>query len=189
MYGNYYFKGFIDLVLKNRSTGRYLVLDWKTSTAPWLLQYKMKDKIFLMQMKMYKYFWARKNNVDLSQIDVKYMVLNRLADRRDPKKGFGDIQEVPMSSTQSEIKSAMELVARSIKSIHIDRRFVKAKFVLDDNGVPTKDRNGNVVINDKSCMFCKYKGGKHPLCNSNFYQDQELLREREVAQFPKMGNV
>ncbi len=177
IHGNYYFKGFIDLVLKHRTNGRYLILDWKTSTAPWNLKYKMEDRTFLMQMKMYKYFWARKNNVDLSKIDVKYMVLNRLADKKNPKKGFGDIQEVPMTSTQAEIKEAMTLVAKTIKSIHIDKRFRKAKFVVDQNGNPLLNEDNTPKVNEKACMFCKYKGGKHPFCNSNFYQDKSLLME------------
>ena len=180
IYGNFYFKGFIDLVLKHKASGRYLILDWKTSTAPWILTYKLKDTIFLMQMKMYKYFWARKNNVDLSKIDVKYIVLNRLADKKNPKKGFGDIQEVPMTSTQSEIKQAMTLVAKTIRSIHIDKHFPKAKFVLDENGQQVFD--GDMPkISDKPCMFCKYKGGKHPMCNSSPDQDRTLLLEHGRA--------
>lgn len=176
IYGNYYFKGFIDLVLRHKSTGRYLILDWKTSTAAWVLKYKLEDVIFMMQMKMYKYFWARKNNVNLSKIDVKYMVLNRLADKKNPKKGFGDIQEVPMTSTQSEIRDAMTLVAKTIRSIHIEKRFPKAKFVLDERGNQVLSE-GVPKVNEKACMFCKYKGGKHPLCNSNFHQDRTLLME------------
>lgn len=176
MHGNFYFKGFIDLVLRHKTNGRYLILDWKTSTAPWVLQYKFKDTIFLMQMKMYKYFWARKNDIDLTKIDVKYIVLNRLLDKKYPNKGFGEIQEVPMTSTQAEIKEAMTLVAKTIRSIHIDKRFPKAKFVLDKNGEQVL-RNGVPETNEKACMFCKYKGGKHPLCNSNFNQDRTLLME------------
>lgn len=180
VHGNFYFKGFIDLVLRHKTNGRYLILDWKTSTAPWNLKYKFEDTIFLMQMKMYKYFWARKNNVDLSKIDVKYMVLNRLADKRNPKKGFGDIQEVAMTSTQGEIREAMTLMAKTIRSIHIDKRFRKAKFVLDKNGDQLLNENQAPKVDEKACMFCKYKGGKHPLCNSNFHQDKTLLHEHGV---------
>jgi len=180
IYGHFYFKGFIDLVLKHKQTGRYLILDWKTSTAAWVLKYKFEDVIFLMQMKMYKYFWARKNNVNLSKIDVKYMVLNRLADKKNPKKGFGEIQEVPMTSTQAEIKNAMTLVAKTIRSIHIDKRFPKAKFVLDEKGNQVM-LNGAPKIDEKPCMFCKYKGGKHPMCNSNFHQDKTLLMEHRMT--------
>ena len=172
IHGNFYFKGFIDLVLKHKTNGRHLILDWKTSTAAWILKYKLADRVFLMQMKLYKYFWARKHDVNLSKIDVKYMVLNRLADKRYPKKGFGDIQEVTMTSTQGETHEALELMARTIRDIHINKRFKKAKFVLDQKGRPT-----SAPFDEKACMFCKFKGGKHPLCNSNFFQDKTLLAE------------
>jgi len=177
VHGNFYFKGFIDLVLKNKTTGRYLILDWKTSTAAWILKYKLADRVFLMQMKLYKYFWARKNDVDLTKIDVKYMVLNRLADKKYPKKGFGEVQEVVMTSAQSEIREALELMAKTIKSIHIDRRFKKAKFILDAKGNPKLDDARFPIFNEKACMFCKYKGGKHPFCNSSFDQDATMLME------------
>lgn len=182
IHGNFHFKGFIDLVLKNRTTGRYLILDWKTSTAAWILKYKLADRVFLMQMKLYKYFWARKNDVDLTKIDVKYMVLNRLADKKNPKKGFGEIQEVTMTSAQSEVREALELMAKTIRSIHIDRKFKKAKFILDAKGNPKLDQYGEPMTNEKACMFCKFKGGKHPLCNSNFDQDASLLLEHANSQ-------
>ena len=164
-------------MLKHKTSGRYLILDWKTSTAAWVLKYKLADRVFLMQMKLYKYFWARKHNVNLSKIDVKYMVLNRLADKKNPKKGFGEVQEVDMTSTQSEVRDALELVAKTIRSIHIDKRFKKAKFVLDNNGEAAVDNNGRHMFDEKACMFCKYKGGKHPFCNSSFDQDKSLLQE------------
>lgn len=182
VYGNFHFKGFIDLVLKSKSTGRYLILDWKTSTTAWILKYKLSDHVFMMQMKLYKYFWARKNDVDLTKIDVKYMVLNRLADRKDPSKGFGEIQEVVMTSAQSEVRDALELMAKTIRAIHIDKRFKKAKFILDPKGNPKLNDAMMPIFNEKACMFCKYKGGKHPLCNSNFYQDSTLLQEHALSQ-------
>ncbi len=185
IYGNFYFKGFIDLVLKHKTTGRYLILDWKTSTVAWILKYKLADVVFLMQMKLYKYFWARKHDVNLSKIDVKYMVLNRLADKKNPKKGYGELQEVSMTSAQSEVRDALELVAKTIKSIHLDKKFPKAKFVLDEYGRIQNDKSGRPLVDDKPCMFCKLKGGKHPLCNSNIDQDQTLLAEH--AAVPKMG--
>lgn len=189
VYGNFYFKGFIDLVLKSKRTGRYLILDWKTSTAAWILKYKLADRVFLMQMKLYKYFWARKNDVDLTKIDVKYMVLNRMADKKNPKKGFGEVQEVTMTSAQSEVREALELMAKTIRSIHIERRFKKAKFILDAKGNQKLDDARMPILNEKACMFCKYKGGKHPFCNSNFDQDAIMLAEHANSQKGKSIDI
>ncbi len=178
IYDKFYFKGFIDLVLRHRITGRYLVVDWKSSSEPWNLSFKLNDRIFLMQMKLYKYFWARKNGVTLDDIDLKYMVLNRLKNKRKPDLGFGDVQEVPMSGDLHEIKEALELVAKTVKAIHIDKTFKKAKIVVDANGKPImSERFNGPKLDFKPCIFCKFKDGKHPLCNSNFSQDKVLLKE------------
>lgn len=177
IFGKFYFKGFVDLVLKHRITRRILIIDWKTSTMAWDLKYKLKDNIFLMQMMLYKYFWGRKNNVDLSVIDTKYIVLNRLKDKKDPDKGFGEIQEVIVSSSVEEIRTALETVAKTIRQIHIDQTFPKAKFLTGKDGNILTTESGEYLTDDKPCFFCKYKWGRHPLCNKSLGQDQTLLKE------------
>lgn len=177
IYGNFYFKGFIDLVVRDRETGRIIVIDWKTATQPWNMYWKMKDTTFLMQMKLYKYFWARKNNFDLSQVDTKYVVLSRLKNKKKPEEGFGPIEEVDMSSTMGEIKSALEELASVLQQIHILNEFPKSKHILDHDGNPTTDIDGLYMTDDKPCRFCKYKGGKHALCNNSPQQGQVLLKE------------
>lgn len=178
IHGIFYFKGFIDLVCKDRKTGRYVIVDWKTASEPWNMYWKNQNKNFLMQMKLYKYFWARKNNIDLSQIDTKYIVLSRLKNKKNPEEGYGPIYEVPMSSTMGEIRQSVDALADTLSKIHIEQLFPKAKFVFDYQGNPTKDLDGNYVIDDKkSCRFCKYQGGKHPLCSSFPGQDKTLLKE------------
>ena len=180
MYGNFYFKGFIDLVVKHRKTGRIVIIDWKTSSMPWNMFWKNKDQVFLMQMKLYKYFWARKNNIDLTQIDTKYIVLNRLKDKKKPELGFGDVVDVPMASTMGEIRKALEELAITVKNIHIDNHFPKSKYILDFHNQPTQDMSGNYLTDEKPCKFCKYKGGKHPLCNSFPEQSKTLLLEHKL---------
>jgi hypothetical protein len=165
VYGKFYFKGFIDLVLKNRRTGRILIVDWKTSGQRWFLKWKLNDYIFLCQMRFYKFFWARKNNVPLENIDCRYIVLNRLKDKKKPELGFGDIQEVDINSTNEEIKGSLDLLARTIKSIHIQQEFPKAKIHKE-----AKEAK-------KSCMFCKYKDDSHHLCDKTDTQYRFLLKE------------
>ena len=177
IYGDFYFKGFIDIVLKNKKTNRYMIMDWKTSTELWNLKYKFEDEIFMMQMKLYKYFLARKLDLDLTKIDVKYMVLCRFKNKKQPTNGYGVIQEVDMTSGMNEVKDALELMAKTIQQIHIKQEFPKAKVQLDINGKPILDKEGRIIPNDKACLFCKYKGGKHSLCNSSLDQADTLLKE------------
>ena len=160
---NYYFKGFIDLVVRHKKTKRYKILDWKTSGSDWDVPKKKKDEIFLAQMRFYKFFWARKNHIPLEEIDCGYVVLNRLTDKKNPKSYPGRIQEVDVDSTNEETKSSLEKLARTIKMIHIEKKFPKIKHLSGTGG----------------CIFCPLKGGKHPLCDSSHTQYKNILREHK----------
>ena len=162
IYKKFRFKGFIDLVAYNPTTDRYLIVDWKTSGEEWDVEKKKKDYIFLCQMRFYKFFWARKNNKPLSKIDCKYVVLNRLKNKKKASGGFGEIQTVDINSTEDEVFESLDKLGSTLRNIHVEKIFPKVKFT------------GNEKFN---CMFCKYKGGVHPLCNSKYNQYVELLKE------------
>jgi hypothetical protein len=161
LYSKYYFKGFIDLVVRHKITKRYKIIDWKTSGSDWDVAKKKKDETFLAQMRFYKFFWARKNNVPLDEIDCGYIVLNRLTNKKNPKSFPGRLQEVDVITTSEEIKISLAKMADTIKMIHIDKNFPKIKHT-----------NGAFA-----CMFCPLKGGKHPLCDSSNKQHKSLLKE------------
>jgi hypothetical protein len=161
IYSNFYFKGFIDLVVRHKVTKKYKIFDWKTSGTDWDIDKKLKDEIFLAQMRFYKFFWGRKNNVLLEDIECCYVVLNRLREKKDPKSYPGNIQIVDVNSTKAEIKNSLNKLVLAIKSIHIDRFFPKIKQTLGKN----------------SCIFCPLKNGNHPYCDSTNRQDKVLLKE------------
>lgn len=163
----FHFKGFIDLILKDKKTGRILIIDYKTSGEQWDVQKKKKNKVFMAQMRLYKYFYARKCNVPIDEIDCKYIVLNRLVNKKCPELGFGKIQPVEIFSTNDDIMEAIVLVAETIRNIHIKKEFTKAK--LEGR---TKD-----------CFFCPYKLNP-TLCNNNPHQSKYLLdeyRDRRIS--------
>lgn len=160
----YFFKGFIDLVLRHKVTKRYKIVDWKTSGSNWDVNKKKKDETFLAQMRFYKFFWGRKNKIPLDEIDCGYIVLNRLSNKKDPKSYPGKIQEVDVISTSDEIKNSLEKLANTIKLIHVDKNFPKIK------------HTSNAFT---ACMFCPLKGGKHPLCDSSANQHKSLLKEHK----------
>lgn len=163
LYLNYFFKGFIDLVVRHKVTKRYKIIDWKTSGVDWDVKKKKKDEIFMAQMRFYKFFWARKNKVLLDEIDCGYIVLNRLTDKKNPKSFPGNIQNVSIDANSDEIKLSLEKLAKTIKMIHIDKNFPKIKNISGTSG----------------CIFCPLKGGKHPLCDSSSYQYKNILRSHK----------
>jgi len=165
MYKGFYFKGFLDLVLQHKKTKRYKVDDWKTSGQAWDVDRKKKDVIFTYQMPLYKFFWARKHNIPLDQIDCEYIVLNRLKNKKKPEGGYGEVQLVTLDSSKAVMKAALNKLTDSMRSIHGDRYFPKVKHY------------GNERF---GCMFCAYKGGNHPLCDGTFVQAEKLLKQYGV---------
>lgn len=72
------YKGFVDLVLKHKTTGRYLILDWKSSKKAWDITKKMKDNPdFFAQLCLYKKFYSSIKNIDFDLIDTKFYNLPR----------------------------------------------------------------------------------------------------------------
>lgn len=72
------FKGFIDLILKNKETGKYLILDWKTSRKAWDIIKKMKDnENFFAQLCLYKKFFSQSAGIPFELIETKFYNLCR----------------------------------------------------------------------------------------------------------------
>jgi hypothetical protein len=71
-----HFIGFIDILLKDKSTDEVIIIDLKTSTKGWS-QYQKNDKIKTSQMLLYKKFYSEKYNVPLDKIKVEYQILKR----------------------------------------------------------------------------------------------------------------
>jgi hypothetical protein len=156
MYNNYSFVGFIDLILKNKLTGKYIIIDWKTSTFPWDVDEKKSNKIFLSQMMFYKYFYSLKKGIDLKDIECKYVVLSRLKSRED--NSYGAIQNVEIDTNESDMEEVLEDLAKTTRDMFIRKTFKKAK--LENR----KD----------SCRFCPFNKN-HKLCNDSNNQKVELL--------------
>ncbi len=76
-----FYKGFVDLFLKNKVTGRYLIVDWKSAMRPWNIEKKMEDKLFFAQLVLYRHFLSVKFNIDKNLIDTKFISLIRFGDK------------------------------------------------------------------------------------------------------------
>jgi len=156
MYENYSFVGFIDLILKNKLTGKYVVIDWKTSTLPWDIEQKKSDKTFMSQMMFYKYFYALKKNIPLQDIECKYVVLNRLKGLSD-RDGYGAIQNVEIDTNESLMEEVLEDLAKTTRDIFIRKVFTKAK----------------LEKRKESCKYCPFNKN-YKLCNNESVQEINL---------------
>jgi len=70
------FVGFIDIVLKELSSGDIIIIDLKTSTRGWN-KYQKADKVKTSQMLLYKKFYSEKYDIPLDKIKVEYQILKR----------------------------------------------------------------------------------------------------------------
>ena len=73
----YNFKGFIDAVLKTPD-GKYHIVDWKSCSWGWNAK-KRSDPMVTYQLTFYKYFYARKLNIDVKDIETHFALLKRTA--------------------------------------------------------------------------------------------------------------
>ena len=71
-----HFIGFIDIVLKDVSSGEIIIVDLKTSTSGWN-KYQKADKVKTSQMLLYKKFYSEKYDIPLDKIKVEYQILKR----------------------------------------------------------------------------------------------------------------
>lgn len=73
---NVNFMGFIDLVIRDTFTGKYKIIDFKTSTRGWS-KYQKSDAVKNSQILLYKKFYAELLNISEDVIDVEFIILKR----------------------------------------------------------------------------------------------------------------
>lgn len=70
------FVGFIDMVVKSKWSGKYKIIDFKTSTRGWS-KYQKKDPTKNAQILLYKKFYSEMLGVAQDMIDVEFIILKR----------------------------------------------------------------------------------------------------------------
>jgi hypothetical protein len=73
---NLTFVGFLDIVLREKISGKIKVVDLKTSTRMWN-KYQQNDITKINQLLLYKAFYSKQYGVPVAKIDVEFIVLKR----------------------------------------------------------------------------------------------------------------
>lgn len=73
---NVNFIAFIDLVLKEKETGKIKIWDFKTSTNGWN-KYQKSDPVKYTQILLYKAFYSKKFNIPINMIEIEFFILKR----------------------------------------------------------------------------------------------------------------
>ena len=76
VYKDRFGKSLYDSPPKDKETGKYKIYDIKTSSNGWN-KYQKEDPAKYSQILLYKAFYSKKFNVDLSQIEVEFFILKR----------------------------------------------------------------------------------------------------------------
>ena len=74
--GTILYKGFLDIVLKDKITKKVLILDFKTSTRGWN-KYQKADRTKIDQLLLYKRFYNQMFKVPMTDIEIEFFVVKR----------------------------------------------------------------------------------------------------------------
>lgn len=143
---NVNFVAFIDLVLREKSTGDIKIIDFKTSTNGWNIHQK-NDYTKTAQLILYKAFYSKKFNIPLSKIDVEFFIL---------KRRLYENVTYPQSRIQSFIPpNNNSIVASTINDFvsFLDESFTtEGKYIEDIKNYPKNPGNRK-----KNCSYCSHK--------------------------------
>ena len=148
---NVKFKGYIDLIIKDKRDNTYKIIDIKTSTMGWN-KYQKADKTKTAQLVLYKSYYAKQFNVPIENIRVEYFIVKRkLWENTDfPQKRV-------QLFTPASGKPTLNKINRSVDE------FVRTSF--NEDGSYNTNRVYPAVggKNKKNCKYCEFRD-RHDLC-------------------------
>jgi len=144
--------GYLDIVIKDTVLNKIKIFDIKTSTMGWN-KYQKKDKKKLMQLVIYKRFYAAQYNVDPKDVSVEFIIFKRrLYENTDfPQKRIQRI--MPASGTVTVNETLCQL-----------KEFVVACFDIVGNF--RTDVEYEKRPSAKVCKYCEYADHSE-LCDKN----------------------
>ena len=143
------YMGFLDVVMYNENTNKFIIIDIKTSTNGWNNKAK-KDKSKQHQLVLYKKFFAEQYNVPIDDIDIEFFIVKR--------KLYESQDFVIKRIQQFRPPSGKTSVNRATKSLNefLDNCFTSEGYNEKDMPALTND----------NCKWCPYF--KTHLCSATF---------------------
>jgi hypothetical protein len=132
-------KGFIDLVIYDKTVDKYTIYDIKTSTRGWS-DYEKKDHTKISQILLYKRFFSVLRDVPEDKIDVQFFIVRRKINENlefAPKR----VQEFIPANGVKKVKDAFEDF----------QKFVKDVFTSDGDY-----QEKTYIKNIDKCKYCPY---------------------------------
>jgi hypothetical protein len=131
------------MVVRNRVSGRYRIIDFKTSTMGWN-KYQKADEIKNAQILLYKKFYAELLNISQDMIDAEFIILKRKVSESTEYTIPRISKHIPASGKPSVNKAWTSF-----------REFVDS--VFDENGEYRQvEFVKNPGKNKKNCKWCEF---------------------------------
>jgi len=115
------FKGFVDLVIKTPD-GKYHIIDWKSCSWGWD-KMRRSEPMTTYQLVLYKYFFAKKHNIDPKKIETHFALLKRTA-KKD------NVEFFRVTSGSRKTQNSLNLLTKAIYNIS-NKRFIKNRLACD----------------------------------------------------------
>jgi hypothetical protein len=143
--------GFLDIVLREKATGKILIIDFKTSTKGWN-QYAKADKTKASQLVLYKSYFAKQYGYDEDSIDIKYFIVKRklIEGFMYPQKRVQEF--VPASGKPTRNKLQKEIA-----------NFVSSSFNADGSYKDDAIHPAIGLAGLKNCRWCEF-ADREDLC-------------------------
>jgi len=147
---NLQFIGLIDVLLRNKNTKRYRLIDLKTSLKGWNSTKKSDNKI-TDQLVIYKKFYCELFNVNEKDVDVEFMIFKRKLFEDIVYKQKRIIKFIPPSGKPTLNKTMLQF-----------NYFIESCF--DESGNMKKDGIFPKIPTESNCRYC-YFAKRPELCN------------------------
>tara|TARA_B100001996_G_scaffold362620_1_gene330278 strand:- start:443 stop:1306 length:864 start_codon:yes stop_codon:yes gene_type:complete len=139
-------KSFLDVVLRNKISGKITIIDLKTSTRSWT-DFHKKNFYKKSQLLLYKQFYSEKFDVPLDKIDVYFLILKRKIAKQS---------DFPISRLQRfEPANGKVSVNKTMKAFHEFR-----ELIFDSKGNHRTDRD-YAAKPGSACKFCEFYNTEH----------------------------
>lgn len=138
-----FYIGYLDVVLYNETSGRFKIIDIKTSTRGWFPNMR-KDETKQFQLLLYKRFFSQQYDVPEDKIDIEFFILKRKL-YENSKYPQNHIQLFEPTSEEDKTNAAHNAMSTFITEC------------FDESGNYRDDRDYEKTPSKKSCMYCPYK--------------------------------
>jgi len=136
--------GYIDLIIKDRRTGEYIIRDIKTSGKGWN-DYDKKDEIKISQLILYKKYFAQQYGIDIDKVKVEYFIVRR---KIDLDSAF------PQKRVQTFEPSQGKITLKKVTN-HF-QGFINECFNENSEYNTEKMYPAIAGVRYKNCRFCEY---------------------------------